>query len=244
MDIQWRPSKAVPDLEKMFAHYRRTVGKSKTEDFAPFGGWEGFIRKEDDRTVTQVGRYFEASHRLVELAIVWPGPRDKALERKLLTGIGPHEQDSDRRTWQALGLAVAVPRGLPMKGYLAQPGRIRFDFLGKLGRLSVSRVAMVDYWLKQPVADWLAEQAPPDARLDHGQECIINGHQGQELLTSQRGRGLDLLLGRRRWEYRRAWICPRSERFYLLEWMYTGRQSLSAPEVTIGCCGPLSGAGD
>ncbi len=243
LDVHWRPSKATPDMQRMFAQYAKSVRKAQLEALVDAGGWEGFVRRDGRRPVTQAGKYFDTENRLVEVVLVWPGPRDKALERKLLAGLTAEPPSAKRRLWQALGLSVSVPTGLAMKKYMAQPGKVTFEFAADKGKLSVSRVALVDQWLTGPLGDWLSERTDESSRRSDGGVCTVNGHNGCDLLSSTGGAGLRRLVGHRRWRYEKAWICPRDERLYLIEWSHQGPEPPPAPEVEVGCCRPLREAG-
>jgi len=244
LDVHWRPSKAAPDLQRMFAQYSKSVRKAQLEVLVGAGGWEGFVRRDGAHPVTQAGKYFSLpAGRVVEAVIVWPGPRDKALERKLLAGLAPDPPSAERRIWQALGLSVSVPTALSMKKYVAQPGQIRFDFVGEGGLLSVSRVALVDQWLTGPLDDWLDERTGEGSRRSDGGVCTVNAHPGSDLLSSTPGKGFRRLAGHRRWRYQKAWLCPQNERLHLIEWSHRGADPRPAPEVEIGCCRALREVG-
>ena len=240
MDVRWRPSKVAPDLPRMIAHHRHKASKGAPEDLRAGDGWEGFVRREDQQTLTQAAKYFEPARRLVELVIVWPQARDKALERQLLAGVSPEPLADGRRVWQALGLSVRPPADSALSDYKADPGHVRFDFNVPGGTVSVSRLGLVDRWLTQPLAEWLAGSAGAVARRDCAGVTSVNGHPAEELLTSRRAASWRMLIGRRAWELQRAWVCPACQRAFVVRWRCTSRRPVEAPGVDVGCCAPLA----
>lgn len=238
MDVHWRPSKAAPDVRRIMEHHRKAHVQRDTQDLAGLPGWEGFIRKEGQRTLVQAGRWFDSVRRMVELVISWPQGHDRALERRILRGIEPDPAIEGRRLWQALGLSVAVGPGVPMKSYTAQPGKVEFIFQPRGGQLAAARLSLAGGWLKRPLPDWLARRATGH-KLDRADECEINGHAGAERLVYGFA-GAGAMLGRRRWRLERAWVCPTCDRLFVTTWVASAGQPKPMPDVRVGCCRPLS----
>lgn len=237
LSAEWRPIRATPDVPRIFRQYRRRAAGDFVEELGRLDDWQGHVRRDGDVLLTHAGRYFAGPPRLVEVVIPWRGPRDRALERKLLQGLAPIDPASPQRIWQALGLSVSVLKGSTMWQYVAQPGLVRFDFRSRDGHLSVERVGVVEQWLTMPLSQYLEGRAPQERQESAG-AVTVNGHDGCEVLTSAAS-PLGRLLGRRHWRRQTAWICPADGRLYHVNWSHSGRQPRAVPEVEVGCCGPL-----
>lgn len=238
LDVHWRPSRATPDLEKMFRKYRSAAGKAVEEELAGASNWTGFVARKGGQTVTRAGRYFDKEKVLVELAATWPTARDKTLERRVLSGLRPR-REGDPLLTQAMGLSVQTPDGFRQSGFSGLAGHVRFDFSGGGGRLLVSRLSLVGGWLNKPLDEWMRHEARR-SRCEDARDERVNGHEAYRLMTSQRSLDWRLPLGHREWREDLAWICPTCERLYSLRWVRPGRRRHEIPAVTVGCCEPLS----
>lgn len=248
LDLRWRPLKHPPNLDLMLEKYRQKSSGRKGQD-VQLGNltgcpadWKGVVRQAPEGLFVHAGRFFKSQRLLVEAAIIWPERRDKSLERAVLASIAPQDLDAPQRHWRALGLDVTLDRDFELIQNDAKVGRVTWTFgKGKKHagpRLLVERLAMVQYWLKQPLADWLTQQLPIRSRQIGGDETTFNGHPCARLLSHSKSSTVASLRGRRRVELDMSWHCPTDERVYRLAFSRVQKEKqLELPtDLAVGCC--------
>jgi hypothetical protein len=153
----------------------------------------------------------------------------------------PEDADAKARHWRAMGIDLDLSRQFDLVRSSAMVGRVRWEFAcPKRGpALTVERIAMVDYWLKVPLRDWLAKELPPGGRTIRQEACRYNGHEGERLLTCSKGGIVASLRGRGSVRLDLAWRCPVEERLYhLICTELTSRDEAALPgSLVVRCCG-------
>ncbi|MFW6066181.1 MAG: hypothetical protein ACOC9S_05120 [Planctomycetota bacterium] len=246
LDVFYQFLDYKPNLELMLDRYRR--GKDEDVETAPLSdaptGWRGLIRQEPEGTVVHAGTFFESEGCFVEAAVVWPESRDKALEREILAGIAPCEQDGEQRLWQAMGLSVRIDTNYDLRRHSARVGRIIWDFAADAKRgpfLTVRRLALPEHWLKVDLTDWLPSQVPGTYRETMRAARTVNGHRGAEVASFHRGGPAARLRRRKQLRLDVAWMCDFERRVYHLT--YTEQSRNERPELPgrldIRCCKPV-----
>jgi hypothetical protein len=107
----------------------------------------------------------------------------------------------------------------------------------------LERLAMVRFWLKTPLADWLASQAAEGFRVTEKGDLDCCGHAGARVLA-RGGSPLARLLGAGIARTDVAWLCPRQERLYHVRWWQRRAAPTHWPDgLQVHCCRQVSMAG-
>ena len=180
-------------------------------------GWTGVVRPQPPGLLVHAGRYFPDAGCLVQVVLACPGGRDRKLERAVLASIAPAGR-SDPVLWQALGLTALVPAAFELISSTSLVGRVTWEFR-RSGRppagLTIERIAMGRFWLKEPLGDWLAAEQPKGFRVVREGPVDCAGHDGREVASIRAGL-LSSVLGRGEHRLERAWRCPAEQRVYRL----------------------------
>jgi len=245
LDIRWKPLHFAPHMDKMLDKHRARAEKRQrieTLDDLP-EGWRGVLRVEEDGTFVNAGAYFPDWRLLVEAAFIWPGRRNSALEKDVLAGTGPMDEQGPTRHWQALGLDVDAPKEFDLRKNEALPGRIVWRFQPdrpKDVRLLIERYAMPEAWLRETLRDWLQEQLEPKAKVIRFEPHMVNSHRGERLISHSRIGTVAGLRGYKSVRLDVAWRCPAEGRLYHVAYTEPTRdEEVFIPEeVAIHCCRP------
>lgn len=256
LDLRWKSLAFAPDLDLLMTKYREPrVTREKIEVLKVSslpGEWRGVLRKGEESNFLHAGRYFKDAGVLVEATIVWPGRRNLDLECRILNSIAPQDPQASRHHWRALGLDVLAPDEYDLHVNDAKVGRVGWTFAAgakpRSPRVLAERIAMVDYWLKEPLDKWLVEGLPPRSKVLEQGVTSFNGHEGQRLLSCTKVGTLATLRGRRLLRVDVAWLCPVDGRLYhVAHWKVQRERSLELPaEWKMDCCrqvAALSAAG-
>jgi len=251
LDVRWRRLKYVPRLDKMLDKYRRQNQRDEKPKLTDLTGappeWHGVIQKTPPGTVVHAGRFYKSGRILVEAAIVWPDRRDRDLENAVLASIRPEDASRPQRLWQAMGLSVTVSRDFELLKSASKVGRVHWEFAppGRRGpELVVERIALPEYWLDDPLRDWLQEELPPKWTEIRQNPLTVSGHRGEMLISRAKISPIASLRGLGRLRVDVAWQCPVEARVYRVSYIETSRQQdLSLPEhVEVHCCRPVPAA--
>ena len=248
LQVRWERLGGQPDLEEMYRRLRvRHKGPPAPEPLKGVPEWVGMVRREGDGCVVHAGRFFPARRWLVQVVLVWPGRRDRQVERAVLEGIVPQDS-AGGLWWEALGLAAWVPEGYQMAEATSKVGRVcwRFRRRGERGEgLVIERLALPVYFLDRPVGLWLAEEIPRAFRR-HCERAVDCGGQGGWEVFSRRAYLLEVAVGVAASRLDRAWLCRSEQRVYRVAYWRRARRGavISWPEgLEVGCCGGVRFAG-
>ncbi len=215
VELNWRRFKSEPDFERMLKDYASSLEATwKNIKTVTCRSWPGLTGRREHETVSRYGRYFDEIGVLVEVVFIHETRRDEALEARVLHTVRPVVPDADGlQQWRAFGMDIRVPQQFTLEECVVEPARVgmRFDGPRKPDRRIFRRYGMVDAWLKQPVRDWLADQADVAAR-ELRPESVTRGNIGIERLNGLwKPRGLMLPRGR---YASSAWKDPGDGRLY------------------------------
>jgi hypothetical protein len=250
LQIDWQEVERSPDLDQMFQRLGKGKGKDKKDGPMPrplsgVPGWTGIVVEEQDGpTVVRAGRHFPKVKTLVQVAVTWPGRRNRELERQVLAGIRPLD-GGDQRRWQAMGLSVDVPPGFELDEAEHRVGHLRWQFV-RPGRpragLMVERIAAPEHWLEGTVEDWARSLLPSGTKVTEESAVPQGGHEAVEIASRKGGRsrvpGLPATV-----RLDRAWICPADERAYHLA-LWRGHDLDDLPDQCAVFCCPARDAAD
>ncbi len=215
LELNWRRFKSEPDFERMLKDYARSLesswGKVRS---VTCRSWPGLTGKRGKEAVSRFGRYLHDIGLLVELVFIHEDRRDKELEARLLPTVRVvAPDDAGYQQWRAFGMEMHVPARFTIAQCVVEPARIglRFDGARRPDRWIFRRYGMVDSWLKQPLRDWLAQQADAEVR-DIRPESTTRGSIGIERLNG-RWKPRGLLLPRGQFASS-AWVDPEDKRLY------------------------------
>lgn len=242
LDVRWKNLKYVPDMKLMLEKFRqKTQEKLEISDLkgAP-EPWQGVVRKAPTGCTVNAGRFFKEQRLLVEATIVWPRKRDTGQENLILKSIAPQE-NKESLHWRAFGIDLLMPRRMDLLTSNARVGRITWTFgqpKKSLPRLVVERIAMPDYWLRQSLGDWLAQELPLRCKKIKDGPFSFNGHDGRMLLSRTKISTVSSLRGLRRIRLDAAWKCPKEDRVYRVAYMERKRErALNLPaDFQMACC--------
>ena len=216
LEVRWHSLTYRPPLQRLLDKHRDQSEKAaRVEPLAtappPFSG---LIHPTEDGAVVHAVRFFEDIRTLVEVAIVWPGQRRIDLENAILTGIGFGPTDGPQQ-WLAMGLDVTVPQPWKLSHSNARLGRVTWEFTdGSGASLAVERLAMPEYWLTQPLNEWVIGQLPAGSNAIDDRPVTCNGHTGHEVLSWSKIGPISALRGIRSLRRDRAWLCPVERRVF------------------------------
>lgn len=238
MQLHWEILKQPPDLRAMYGQLRRSHSEHPVAGLTGVAGWTGLVRKEPQGHVVHAGRYFQDSSCLVQAVFVSPGGRDSELERNVLQSIAP-QAASDPALWQALGLTVHVPAAFELTSAKHLVGRVEWEFRRSArpaAVLTVERMGMLGFWLKQTLGEWLAAEQPKGFRIVRESPVSCGGHDGYEVVSWRAG-VLAGLVGRGEHRLDRAWRCPGQARVYRLACQRRAPGEIDWPAgLEVHCC--------
>jgi hypothetical protein len=241
LDMRWRKLNYVPSLENMLQRHQEKAQKEKTVELeGQAEGWKGTLRQVEGGWVVNAGTFLEEAKILVEIILVWPGPRDQELENTILRSVRPLDTADGMKKWEAMGMKVYTDAEYDIIEYKAEAGRIEWVF-GKTKkggrRVAIEKLAMPRYWLKGSVAQWLRSQADEKKVIEEWTEKV-NGHQAACLRSSAQGLMADSLLLKRRMKAEMAWLCETEQRVYRISCFAAQRKmDIEIPkDVKIECC--------
>lgn len=243
LDVRWKPLTYVPDLQKALEKYRPDADrKAKVSDLsgAP-QPWQGIVRKLPKGTVVHAGRFFRNVRWLVEATVLWPRRRNTELERTILASVQPLDPRAPVLTWQASGLSLVLGREFDLQTNQARVGRVAWTFTARAKggpELTVERLAMAQYWLRQPLRDWLVEELPDRHEVIRQHVMDANGHRGEALISRGRVGRVASLRGLKEIRLDAAWQCPLEARVYHVRLKEISRdEEISLPQdLQIRCC--------
>jgi hypothetical protein len=216
--------------------------------------WRGLVQQEATGQIVHAGRFFPTQSMLVEFVLVWPEERDNLLETFILNSVQPIN-DRPVLSWRALGLHVELEKEFELTEASSRVGRVCWTFERAKPYLSITieRLAMGKFWLKENLATWLAKERPrefgliglaadsmaTEMRRGHGTRSLggieIAGHEGARV-DSQRG---GLVAKRAHRAIRRAdwaWLCPEQERVYHVAAQWMAHREPNWPQGLLARC--------
>jgi len=238
LEVHWRDLPRRPDLKQMYTRLAKSRRKKGVSALTDVGRWEGFVCREEAGSVVYAGCYFPDPRRLVEAVLIWPGRRDRKVERAVLGAIRPQGPSKALR-WQALGLSASLPRDFRLTEAKSLVGRVTWDFRrpGRRGvGLSMERIVMGRAWLKAPLSDWVRGQLPQGFRPVRELAAEAGPHRGVEL-RSRRSNVLRWVLGLAVSRVDVAWSCPQQDRVYRVGLWQRTSGDVDWPEpLEVRCC--------
>jgi hypothetical protein len=242
MEVRWLALNFAPELDLLLEKYRKADNKEGRT--VPLEGqpspWQGLTRQMPNGSVVRAARTFPQQRLLVETTLIWPDGRDVELERAILASVAAMPA-GPAQLWQALGVSATIPAEYDLRGLSASVGRVRWEFApaGKSPpRIAIERLAMPEFWLKDPLRDWLARELPSQHYLLRQDTCEWNKHRGERLISHAFAGTLAALRGRRRMRLDLAWQCPVENRVYHVEFAELSADSeIVLPKtLAVRCC--------
>jgi hypothetical protein len=244
LQLFWRHAPQSPDLSRIMMDYRarlledgaKAVRMEKTQE------WHGLI-DDTTRGSSRFGRYLKTSERLVEAVFLWPDGRSREQEQAILSSIREEPTSSDGcRRWRAFGLDARVPSDLDLSACEVLPANAKWTFSdGQRARQSwhFERLGMLDQWLRDSPADWLAGKEPPNLSERRQQTLVAAGH--TVTLVNGFVPALNFpKLGQRTNRFAAAaWVCPADGRLYHASRIVPARSEHQQPLAghVLRCCG-------
>ncbi len=217
LEMSWLRVPGPPDRERMLSDYMARLRDGGVEDLqpAPQANWSGLTGTQDGQTVSRFGNYFPGESCLLELVFLWPGMRDKQLEQRMLEAVTDAPAQDGQRRWRAFGLDVTVPATMALHECHQYAARTEMHFEAPKGvdEDRFMRLGLVSQWLRIPLKQWLAAQAPAGVSIQDQSIRTIDGHE----MVTLRGRTKHWCRGLRlhRPVYEsRAGLCPADGRLY------------------------------
>ena len=248
LDLKWRPLKYVPDLDLGLEKHRRKSGDTEIQALtgAP-SEWRGVLRQTPDASIVHAGRFFKETRLLAEIVLVWPSRRNTALENEILESVRPEPPEAPVRTWQAMGISLTLDGQFDLHESIAKVGRVTWQFAvagGKGPLLTVERIAMPDYWLKDSLRDWLVKELPQGQKPFRQDAAIYNRHPGQQLIAHGKLGITSALRGLKRVRLDLAWKCPVEGRLYRISLSQASCDLEAAlpGHFKVQCCRPVPAA--
>jgi len=243
-ELNWKVVPGAPDFDRMLSDYAAKLGASNHSGVKRVAreGWRGLESSTPTMLTSRFGRFFEEESCLLEVVFLWPGKhRDGSLQRKVLRSIRYESPTGDHlRRWRTLGMDFFVPDGLALEECTALPARAEITFTDrrKRSRHQLSRLGLVDHWLKTPVTDHVKSGAAKALKNMQDLSFERNGHRITCLVGSMKsppvpvfgpGRGVGLHCG---------WICPESGRLYHMTMRQPGSRAedLLQWAERLSCC--------
>lgn len=242
LQLKWKPLTYVPHLEHVLDEFRRTVEDPST--LIPLDSplpWQGLVRKAPKGWVTHAGRYFEDTRLLVEATLTWPARRDENLERNILKTIDTVDASGPTRPWRAMGLDLQVDSRLDLRGTSNKVGKISWEFAAGMAKwplLTVQRLALPQYWLKDTMREWLKTELPKGHKPLHQNNLLMNRHPAERLVSAAGAGPIAHLRDLRMLHVDVGWLCPVEERVYRVSYLTRSTQDdLELPELlSVRCC--------
>jgi len=243
--VKWKRFTYKPNLDLLVEKFRHKLDSTPEADLETIEDlpsvWKGVLQTTAKGHITQVMGFFSQRRLLVEAALVWPGRRDVALEREILSGTAPAQADGLEAHWSAMGLDVTLDGAFQLTKSSNQVGRIHWEFDAderQFGPLLIERLSITGGWLKSPLATWLAHGLPPNSITLHQRQINVNGHPAQELVSQANIGKLASWLGMWRVRIDLAWQCPIEGRLYRVSYSKRSRgQDIQLPSsLKIRCC--------
>jgi len=221
LQLAWQRNAPRPDLERLLSDLRARESVASEDDDPRMrdlheGAWQGLVIEREGMTVTRAVCHDASEPGLLELTISWRDGYDEQREKAMLASTR-YVPAQEFTTWQAFGIAARIPSRYELAECRCLPGDARLGFrAGKaLPSLTLRRLGFTSVWLRQPLADWLAQQLPARSRRAcRDREETPAGHALEVLHSRHRLRGLRQLLAGSvpRADY--ACLCPAEQRVY------------------------------
>ncbi len=245
LDVRWRPVKYVPNLELLLDKYRQ----HKDREPAPYqlpvpDPWQALGRDTDQGQLTHAFRFFSDAKLLVETTIIWPEGRNEQVEHEILAGMDTQPAETATNRFQAMGISMGIPARYELTETTSTVGHIKWHFT-EAGRdrpgVTIERIAMPEYWLSGSIGDWQASDITEKTRVIDRRVVNCNGHNGQQIITSEKIGPVSSLRGLRLIKLDRAWLCPAENRVYrLVISARSATEEISLPEgLAVRCCRPV-----
>jgi len=232
----WRSVGRAPDIERLMTDYRSklvTEGTMTEPKLVALPGWHGLAGKQGAAWISRFGRFFDDARCLAELVFLWPGSRDREIERSVAASFAPVPVQDGVQPWKAFGMAVEAPAAVPLSSCKVEPAHAALTFSAtKRGDSCVfRRLGFATVWLKEPVADWLRRQAPRTVRDIACTQETRAGHAVSLLRGTLPRRGPFFPP---RSYAAAAWQCPGDERLYCVT--QTQQKGKPAAAPALSCC--------
>lgn len=244
LELKWKQVDFEPNVDMVMDRYRQEDGAEA--DFRPMeqapAGWMGVLRPLAKRgAMAHLGRFFPRDRTLVEATVLWPSRRDVNLEKAVVSSICPQDSKAGVRTWQAMGTSVDIAVDCDLVEVDNTVGRIRWTFATdeKRGmRISVERIAMAEYWLDEPLREWLVRELPEGFKVVRQEAADLGAHRAERLMSSSRIHVLATIRGLRQVRLDAAWQCPIEGRVYRITATQDSRETaISLPaHLNVRCC--------
>ena len=236
LEVQWKRAAREPNLRQMYQRVGKSYRDHPSSALTGARGWEGMVRREEKSSIVYAGRHFKSERWLVQVVLIWPGRRDRQVERAVLASIAPQAK-GDAARWQALGLSAVVPSAYELASHSSEVGRVRWDFERPGARkagLTIERIALGQFWLTESLADWLKGEVPSGFRAGRQRAVDLGGHPA----AAVHSRRAALRRGTRRVDL--AWTCPGQDRVYRVGvWQRTVRDIDWPRPLAVHCCRPV-----
>jgi hypothetical protein len=248
LSAKWKLLTYRPEMSLLLDKFQHDAAQSKDSRLSDLyhlpEPWEGVLQDTPSGQLTRVMGFFPEQRILVELVLAWPARRDVDLEASILRNTRPMCRDTEMTHWKAHGVDLEIGSDFKLVKSTPNVGRVHWEFDNDerlhrpYGPLVIERLSMAGGWLTDSLSTWLPEHLPVGYRVLNRRSISVNGHPGQEVLSSKR---LDVI---RRWQgyselrVDRAWICPIEDRMYRITYTHTTRESeLPIPDqLAIHCC--------
>ncbi len=245
LDVRWKPVKYVPNLELLLDKYRQhKKGEADPYRLEVPDPWQALGRDTDGGQLTHAFRFFTDARLLVEATIVWPAGRNGQIENEILAGMDTAPPETAVKHFEAMGISMDIPAAYELTDSTASVGHIKWQFT-EAGRreqsVTVERIAMPEFWLTGSIGDWQESDVTEKTQVIERKVVNCNGHNGQQILTSEKIGPIASLRGLKAIKLDRAWLCEKESRVYRLTISAkSATEEISLPEsLAIRCCKPV-----
>lgn len=242
LSVQWRPVASRPRLDLMVAAALEEAESRPVPLRGLPAGWVGLgSRGAQGGAVEHLSGYLDAAQLLIEAVLATPAELPRHEPAGLLDSFGPQDEDGGNLVWQAMGMRLTAPPGYCVRRFSSQPGDTTWHLERRRAAdesLSVRRLAMPAFWLRDSVAEWLRRRPSVDARELGRETCRPNGHEGCALLTRRRRSMVSHWRGRDELRRDLAWLCNVETRVFHVCRTVCGRGEVPPlpPGFGVGCC--------
>ncbi len=243
LEAHWQVLKRPPNLDAMYERLGKSLREHPHKQLLGQPEWRGLVQDGPVGQVVHAGRFFPAQSMLVELVLIWPQGRDQQIETAILRSVAP-TIDRPVLTWRALGLHVELEREFDLTEASSHVGRVCWTFERAKPALwlTIERLAMGKFWLKNDLPSWLAKERPEKFRpinlttSSGSQSAVDAGHQIVRL-DSQWGGRVARLFRRAQRQVDFGWLCSEQERVYRLVARWPAHRPAFWPEsLLVSCC--------
>ncbi len=251
LELTWRTLPGKPDMDRLLRDYQsRLHDDEKIVEIRPdrLRDWYGFtIRKDNPPThESRMTHFFEKDFLLVEVVFLWPETAASSLRNDVLESIAYSDTRSEPSSrWRCFGLSLEIDSRFSIDTVNSRPALAAMSFRSCEripAEIEISRRGFVDDRIRESVRDNLRQQIPAEFTFLRDSTSIESGHTIHSLFAGRRsGWILNLLRGRSRIYFARAWICPRDGRLYYGSLRYptkSGKSGAAVPYArpALSCC--------